>query len=127
MATPIITVDDIVVSEADAFATFTLRLSEASLSNVSVTTTNLNGTALNGSDFIAINQVVTWTPGQTVKTVQVSLINNVLPEGLENFTLRLSSAVGGIIGGDGIGWATIVDNDQTFLAATIWVLVRSST
>ncbi|MDZ5458368.1 Calx-beta domain-containing protein [Azohydromonas lata] len=92
--TPVIQVADSVVDEAAGSVTFTLALDRPSTSNVSVNVATANGTALAGADYSAqVLQTLTFTPGQTVKTVTVALANDALAEGTEYFDLVLSSPV----------------------------------
>ena len=83
MATPVISVDDIVVSEADTTAFFTVNLSESSATTVTVAFSLSNVTALNGSDYVATSGTLSFAPGQTTLTIPVTLINNAVAEPIE--------------------------------------------
>jgi hypothetical protein len=94
-------VDDYVVSEGDAFVDIVVRLDAASSVPVAVDYRTLNGTAFgNGSDFLAVNGTLIFDPGETDKTVRVSLIDNPNNNGfetgeLEHFRFQIGSPTGG--------------------------------
>ncbi len=108
--TPIISVADVVVGESDAFAEFVVRLSAPSAGTVTVSYNNANQTAANGSDYVAASGTLTFAPGETVKSVRVPIINDVLVENKEDFLFNLFSPTGGVIGNSS-ATATIIDND----------------
>ncbi|MEQ1903443.1 MAG: S8 family serine peptidase [Pirellulaceae bacterium] len=94
---------------------FTVTLSSPSASNVTVNFATANGTAKGGggsrADFRNTSGTLTFTPGQTTKTVSVVIVNDTRVEGDENFIVNLSSAVGAAIS-DSQGVGTITDDDQ---------------
>ena len=61
MSNPVISVDNLTVGEADGFAEFVVRLNAPSTGAVSVSHSNSNGTAANGSDYIAVSGSKRWT------------------------------------------------------------------
>lgn len=96
-----ISIDDLVVAEGSngvATANFVLRLHGSQTDPVSVDFATQNGTALSGTDYIGTNGTVTFAPGETAKTVSVSLLPDVPPEEDEVFYLNLSNAVNGRLG-----------------------------
>ncbi|WP_374562874.1 beta strand repeat-containing protein [Ideonella sp.] len=107
---PSITVSDAIAGESDGMLTFVVTLSAASTDTVSVSYSNTNATAANGSDYVAQTGTVTFTPGQTSQTVQIPLIDNATAEGTEYLKLNIFNAVNGTIVRQ-FGWGTIVDND----------------
>src|SRR5262249_10473871 len=69
-----ISVADLTVTEGDSgssSATFTVTLSAASGWTVTVNYATANGSALAGSDYTATSGTLTFSPGQTSKTVSV--------------------------------------------------------
>ncbi|WP_084539781.1 Calx-beta domain-containing protein [Azorhizobium doebereinerae] len=112
-ALPVINVADGQVVEGDAGTTqmlFTVTLSHASDSAVSVSYSTLNGTATAGSDYASAVGTVTFAPGETVKTVAVAVTGDTLHELSEAFSLQLSAPSGATIN-DGSAVGTITDND----------------
>jgi subtilisin-like proprotein convertase family protein len=94
-----------------SLAAFTVSLSAASATPVTVNYATANGTALAGSDYEASSGTLTFAPGQTTRTILVRTLDGTIAEPNETFTVNLSNAVGTTIA-DGQGVATIVDNDQ---------------
>lgn len=88
-------------------ATFTVTLSQASSQTITVNYTTVNGTAIAGSDFTAATGTLTFTPGQTQRTITVGVQPNTAGEATETFTLALSNPTNGTLGA-GTGTGTIV-------------------
>ncbi len=91
---------------------FTVTLSQASTSNVSVRFTTANGSARSGRDYLGVSGTVTFAPGQLTRTITVTLYDDRLVEANETFFVRLSRATGATIT-DSSGTGTIVDNEAT--------------
>lgn len=110
---PAISVNDPVVTEGNAGttpATFTLSLSSASVQSVIVAFQTSDGTADAGADYVAASGSVTFTPGATTRTVNVSVNGDVANEPDERFYLNLANAVDGTLA-EPAGQATIRDDD----------------
>ena len=89
---PVLSVDDIVVSEGDAFATLTLRLDSPATKASAVTWSTSNGSAWGNYDYTHLaNQTVTFQPGQSTKTIQIPLLADTGVEGTEQFYVNFSS------------------------------------
>lgn len=69
-----------------------------------------NGTALSGSDSVARSGNVHFLPGQTSKSITITLVNNGTSEPTETFRVTLTAPVNATIG-DAQGIGTIIDND----------------
>ncbi len=91
-------------------AVFTVSLSQASNSTITIDFTTLGGTATAGSDFSTTTGTIVFNPGVTSKTVFVPVLDDTMSEGNETFLVNLSNAVGATIT-DGQGVGTILDND----------------
>jgi hypothetical protein len=114
-ATPTLAIGDVSVTETDSGtvgAVFTVTLSVASAQTVTVGYATANGTATAGSDYVATSGTLSFTPGQTSRTITVPVTGDVRDESTETFVVNLSSAVGATIT-DAQGAGTIVDNDPT--------------
>jgi hypothetical protein len=111
VSTPVISVDNLTVGEADGFAEFVVRLNAPSTAAVSVSYSNSNGTAANGSDYIAVSGALIFAPGEMVKTVRVPIIDDTVVEGKENFFFNLYNPTGGAVIGNTEALATIIDNN----------------
>ena len=84
-------VADASAEESSGSIGFAVTLSAAVRDAVSVDYATANGTARAGSDYTAANGTLTFQPGQTSKTVTVTLLDDVHDEGTETFTLTLSN------------------------------------
>jgi hypothetical protein len=91
--------------------TFTVSLSNASKQPVTVSYKTADDTALAGSDYVAVPAtILTFAPGETVKTVTVQVNGDLLPEAVETFALVLENPTGGTIGSPRT-IVTITDDD----------------
>jgi hypothetical protein len=101
-AQPTISVKDVMMLEGDANTTtfvFTLSLSAASGQNVSVQYATADGTAtLAENDYVPASGTLTFQPGQTTKTVSVTVNGDSGYEAAEYFYLNLSNAVNATLG-----------------------------
>ncbi|PYQ71262.1 MAG: hypothetical protein DMG01_26015, partial [Acidobacteria bacterium] len=112
---PTLTINDVSQLEGNSGITpfvFTISLNPAATVNVTVNYQTLNGTAATPRDYTAVSGTLTFTPGQTSKTVTVNVNGDTTKESNETFALRLSNAVNAAIG-DNEGLGTILDDDNT--------------
>jgi uncharacterized delta-60 repeat protein len=78
----------------------------------SLRVTSTNGSATSPTDFLAVDQTITWAPGDSSpKEVTLTPVDNVLPDGTRSLTLSLSEGDGlaAIAGGMNIA---IIDDDS---------------
>ncbi len=99
------------VAENAGSATITVTLSAASGVTATVNYATSNGSALAGSDYTATAGALTFTPGITLQTFSVPILDDALLEGSETVSLSLSSPVSATIGATNPATLTIVDND----------------
>ncbi|MFO1326856.1 MAG: Calx-beta domain-containing protein [Rubrivivax sp.] len=112
-AQPQLSIGDITVAEGAGTATFTVSLSTSSSDTITVHYDTSNGSATAGSDYTAVSGgTLSFAPGQTSKTVTVSIADDVDSESSETFSLVLRDPSMAAIS-DGTGVATITDNDAT--------------
>jgi hypothetical protein len=110
---PLLSCDDILVNETAGFAILTLRLDAAAAVPLSVTWNTSSSSADSGSDYTGVGAtVLTFAAGQTVRTVQVPLINDAFIEGNENFFINLSSPSAGLTLERSFAIVTIAANDR---------------
>jgi uncharacterized repeat protein (TIGR01451 family) len=115
---PSISIGDATVTEGNAgttTASFLVTLSTASFQTVSVGFSTSNGTATAGSDYTASSGTVTFTPGNTSQTVDVTVSGDTTVEPDETFGVNLSGASGATIA-DGSATGTIVNDDVASLS-----------
>ncbi len=108
--TPQINVDDVTVSEGQGYVDFLVRLSNPGTQTVSVNYTLAGNTATVGSDYTGQTGTLSFTPGETVKTVRVALVDDTATETIESFKLTLDTPANATLG-QATGTATVVDND----------------
>jgi len=117
---PTISIGDASFAEGSAaapgHATFTVTLSSVSASAVTVNFATANGTATAGTDYVAQTGSLTFAPGETQKTIQVSAIGDAVVEANEGFSVVLSSPVGATLA-DGTAAGTITNDDAAPLPA----------
>ncbi|OYX75791.1 MAG: hypothetical protein B7Y95_00655 [Rhizobiales bacterium 32-66-11] len=110
---PVLNVADASLVEGDAGTAvlmFTVTLSAASASQVSVSYSTLNGTATAGADYASSVGTIIFAPGETSKMIHVPVTGDTLSELNESFSLHLSAPVGAkILDGSAVG--TIVNDD----------------
>ncbi len=110
---PTLSVGDASVTEGNSGTqdlAFTVNLSSAATSAVTVTYATSNGTAIAGSDYTATSGVLTFAPGQTSGIVHVQVAGDTTVESNETLTLTLSSPNGATIA-DGAAIGTIINDD----------------
>lgn len=96
--------------EADGAATFTVALTSSDAGSISVDFTTADVTALAGTDYTTTSGTLVFLPGDTEESLPVPVIDDLVAEEDETFTIDLSNPVGGTIAGaQAIG--TIVSDD----------------
>src|SRR5688572_22173962 len=110
---PIISINDVSKLEGKngtTSFTFTVQLSAAAGSTVSVNFATANGTAVAGSDYTATSGTLVFNAGEATMSVIVGVNGDRAREGDETFTVNLSGATGAtIFGASGEG---LIRNDD---------------
>ena len=104
-------------NETAATVDVPVSLTGPSASIVTVAYATVDGTAAAGLDYVTAGGVLTFAPGETVKTVPVAIVPDVFDEDDESFQLVLSAPVNAAIV-DGTGVGTILDDDD---APAAWI------
>ena len=110
---PQLSVNRVPVTERDTesvVTTLTVRLSAASGKQITVQYATSSGTATAGSDYTATRGTLTFQPGETSKTVPVTVLGDLLDEANETLFLNLASATNATLSATP-GRVTIGDND----------------
>jgi uncharacterized repeat protein (TIGR01451 family) len=113
--TPTLSINDVAVTEGDSGSTnaaFTVTLSIASSSTVSVDFFTSNGSSAEPGDYTAGNGTVSFAPGQTTRTINVAVNGDTSPEPNETFFVNLANPSNADIA-DGQGIGTINDDDAS--------------
>ncbi len=112
---PGFSIDSTSAAEGDDEAsslTFTVTLSPASYRQVTVNYADAGtGTATSGSDYAAFGGTLTFSAGETSKTIAVSVTDDALDEPDETVVVVLSNASSGTSIAAASGTGTITDND----------------
>ena len=104
-------VSDAEADEAPGAAlAFEVSLSRRLRAEARVDVATRDGTATAGADYEAVTRSLVFAPGETVKTVEVAVLDDAHDEGEETMTLVLSNAKGALID-DAEGTGTIVNTD----------------
>jgi chitinase len=120
-----VSVSDTSTREGRGPAAFTIRLSEPSSQNVGVVYDTADGTAKATTDYVAQSVVtLSFAAGETSKTVNVGLINDRVHEPRETFSLSVNQTLNSELG-DGVGTATVRDNDRAPTTTTLMARKRS--
>ncbi|MFN3887311.1 MAG: beta strand repeat-containing protein [Aquabacterium sp.] len=110
---PSLSIDDVSVVEGNTGtvnAVFTVTLSAASGQTVSVNYATADGTATQPADYTNTSGTLTFTAGQTSRTITVPVIGETVPEANESFFVNLSGATNATIA-DNQGVGTITNDD----------------
>lgn len=109
--TPVLSVVDQSVNEAAGTAQIAVTLTPASSSTVTVLAfTQGFGTAQAGQDFYGTTQTLTFTPGETSKTLDVVIVNDSAAEPDETVGVRIKNNDGVVISSDR-ALISIIDDD----------------
>lgn len=118
---PTLSINNINVTEGNTGttnATFTVTLSAASTSAVTVNYATANGTATSGSDYTLTTGTLTFNPGNISKTLTVPVTGDTTFETNETFFVNLSSATNATIA-DNQALGTILNDDANLPALSI--------
>ena len=113
---PALSIGDASVDEGDTGSTtldFTVTLSRTATEAVTVDWATSDGTATAGTDYTAGNGTLTFSIGDSRKTVSVTVAGDNVDEPNETFTVTLSNPSSGATIGDGAATGTITDDDAT--------------
>lgn len=111
---PSLSIDDITVTEGNSGtvnAAFTVTLSTASSKSVTVDYETADNTAISGTDYTTAGPgTLAFSPGETTKTVNISVNGDIMDEDSESFHVSLSNPANATIA-DGQGIGTITTDD----------------
>ncbi len=120
---PAVTAADTTISEADATGKVDFTLSHLSSKPVSVRVMSANGTAKAGFDYSAVDQVVTFAPGETTQSVMIDLLADDAYERDETLRLMLSEIDNGQLPDQSTVNVTIAEDDAAPLVSVSEVTV----
>ncbi|MBL8809581.1 MAG: S8 family serine peptidase [Planctomycetaceae bacterium] len=112
--TPSLAISNVTVTEGNSgttAATFTVTLSMVSTGTVTVNFATSDGTAVSTSDYVSNSGSLTFAPGETAKTIDVTINGDTTVESSETFLVTLSGASGATLAdSEGVG---TIQNDDT--------------
>jgi hypothetical protein len=109
-ALPQISINSVASDEDSGPMTFTVVLDRPSSQTITVDVDGVDDSALAGDDYLALSTSLSFAPGVTSQTVNVSLVNDSVNEAGEQFFVQLSSPVNaGVTTAQGVG--SIADDD----------------
>jgi len=116
-----IAIGDVTVDEADNNAAFTLSLSQASATPVTVDYVTRDRSAVGGADYAATSTPVTveFPAGTLSQTISVPVYDDAIQETNESFEVSLANATNATIE-RAVGVATIIDNELSACGAPVY-------
>jgi hypothetical protein len=108
---PSLSISDVTIQEpagGTVNASFLVTLSSTTTQTVTVHVATADGTAHSGTDFAAINSILTFAPGETSKSVVVVINANSPSEADETFSVHLTNPSNATLS-DAQGTGTIID------------------
>ena len=84
-------------TEANAVFSFDVRIDEAKTNEVRVSYETADGTAIAGEDYVAAEGTLVFAPGETKKSIEVTIVVDEYLEGDEYFTVSLKDPEGGYL------------------------------
>jgi len=99
-------------------ALFTVRLSHPWSAPIAVDYATADGTATAGADYVATSGTATIPAGETWTTIPVAVTGDLVAEGGESFSLRLTGADAGTLA-DAEAAGTVVDDDSRLSVADV--------
>jgi hypothetical protein len=81
---------------SDALVTLSLCLPSTTIVQVAYSTSD--GTAVQGTDYVSTRGTATFQPGITSQTITVPIIGDFLSRGNKTFKVKLSAAIGALLG-----------------------------
>ncbi|HEY8186816.1 MAG TPA: Calx-beta domain-containing protein, partial [Pyrinomonadaceae bacterium] len=101
------------VAESGSSATVTVTRSGDTSAQASVDFATTDGSATQKGDYTFATGTLTFAAGETSKSFQIFIIDDVFQEGTESFSVTLSNAIGTTIGAVNVASVQILDNDSS--------------
>ena len=92
-------------------ALLTVRRAGVVTNSVTVSYATSDGSAFAGRDYMATNGTLQFGPGERIKVIQIPILDDILLEGDETFTVALTNSVNGGIGAQSRATVVIKDDE----------------
>lgn len=115
-------IQDVLIAEGDAGTTaagFTLTLTEPASTETRMRIQTTAGTATTGTDFLALDQIITIPAGSLSAQFSVAIVGDTLVEPDETFEILLSLVSGPVTVGDPVATCSIVNDDVATAAGLV--------
>jgi hypothetical protein len=112
-AQPTASITGVTANEGNAgptLVTFTVTLTNPSDQPVTIDYATADGTATAGQDYAAASGTLTFAPGETTKTIVVTVTGDTAFEADETFTVTLTNPTGALLG-TAVGTGTVLNDD----------------
>ena len=126
---PTVSITDTTVAEGNSgtgTAAFTVTLSRASATAVTVGYSTANGTATAGQDYTAASGTLTFAPGVISQKLNVAVAGDTVVEPDETFTVSLANPSGAALG-TATATASVTNDDTTVVATPPTVSISNAT
>lgn len=118
-------------TEGEGHAVVTVSRAGTSLPASEVNFTTVQGTALEGEDFVRTSGMLHFEPGQTTHVIMIPIVNDARPEAVDSFTVVLSDPSGLLLGARREALVMIADDDRgiefSFSAMSVWETAGQAT
>jgi Ca2+-binding RTX toxin-like protein len=108
-------------------AAYTVTLSKAGTNSISVNYATVNGSATAGSDYTATAGTLTFNPGVLSQTIRIPILNDLIGEADETFTLALSAPTNAALGSQAAAITTLTDTLQAAVTTTLAANIENLT
>ncbi|NJM06296.1 hypothetical protein HC891_09015 [Candidatus Gracilibacteria bacterium] len=105
---------DYTSSEADGTAVLTVTLDQTAATTATVEYATSDGTASAGSDYTPISGTLTFNPGESSKTLTITLLSDSIVEASETFSVTLSAPSNATLGPPSTARVTITADEVRF-------------
>ena len=100
--------DTSIIEDGTNSVTLTVTLTGLTTKTFTVNYAVAPGSATANADYTAVTGTLTFAPGESVKTITISLLDDFLDEGNETFTVNLSNVTGGAVLGKSSATVTLL-------------------
>ncbi len=105
---------NIIVNEGESTATVTVLRTQGASGTVTLDYSTVAGSAIAGQDYVAQSGTLTFAPGETSQSVEITLLDDNLTEGSEAFGFAIDNPSGGTLLAPRTAQVTVRDDESVF-------------